>query len=63
MGGHDFDPGYGQEPFRSLCADYPGEEVYPAPTSRSSGDRSSTATASTAAPGWWSSARTRPSTR
>ena len=30
MGGHDFDPGYGQEPFRSLCADYPGEEVYPA---------------------------------
>ena len=30
MGGHDFDPGYGQEPFRSLCAVYPGEEVYPA---------------------------------
>jgi hypothetical protein len=24
-----FDPGYGQEPFRSLCADYPDESVYP----------------------------------
>jgi uracil-DNA glycosylase len=26
---HDFDPGYGQEPFRSLAADYPGADVYP----------------------------------
>lgn len=27
--GHPFDPGYGQEPFRSLCEDYPEEAVYP----------------------------------
>jgi len=26
---HAFDPGYGQEPFRTLVADYPGEDVYP----------------------------------
>jgi uracil-DNA glycosylase len=26
---HAFDPGYVDEPFRTLCADYPGEEVYP----------------------------------
>src|SRR5437763_3608053 len=26
---HDFDPGYGAEPFRSLCADYPDSTVYP----------------------------------
>ena len=26
---HDFDPGYGIEPFRTLCADVPDEEVYP----------------------------------
>jgi uracil-DNA glycosylase len=26
---HDFDPGYGQEPFRSLATDYPGADVYP----------------------------------
>src|SRR5258706_3829175 len=26
---HDFDPGYGWEPFRSLCNDYPGTDVYP----------------------------------
>jgi len=26
---HDFDPGYGGEPFRTLCANYPGEAVYP----------------------------------
>ncbi|HTP33160.1 MAG TPA: hypothetical protein VMJ75_13370 [Candidatus Acidoferrales bacterium] len=26
---HDFDPGYGAEPFRSLCADYPDNTVYP----------------------------------
>jgi len=25
----DFDPGYCQEPFRSLAADYPGADVYP----------------------------------
>lgn len=25
-----FDPGYGSEPFRSLCDDYPGPDVYPA---------------------------------
>jgi uracil-DNA glycosylase len=30
MPSHPFDPGYGQEPFRSLCEDYPGEETYPA---------------------------------
>jgi hypothetical protein len=30
MGRHEFDPGYAQEPFSSLCADYPGEETYPA---------------------------------
>jgi uracil-DNA glycosylase len=27
---HAFDPGYGQEPFKSLCEDYPDETVYPA---------------------------------
>jgi hypothetical protein len=26
---HDFDPGYGAEPFRTLCADYPDTTVYP----------------------------------
>lgn len=26
---HVFCPGYGQEPFRTLAADYPGEDVYP----------------------------------
>jgi hypothetical protein len=26
---HPFDPGYVAEPFLSLCADYPGAEVYP----------------------------------
>lgn len=26
---HQFCPGYGSEPFRSLCADYPGPDVYP----------------------------------
>jgi uracil-DNA glycosylase len=25
---HEFDPGYAFEPFRTLCADYPGTEVY-----------------------------------
>jgi uracil-DNA glycosylase len=25
-----FDPGYGEEPFRSLCEDYPDDSVYPA---------------------------------
>src|SRR4051794_1706132 len=25
----DFDPGYGNEPFRSLCRDCPGPDVYP----------------------------------
>jgi hypothetical protein len=30
MASHQFDPGYVQEPFRSLCEDYPGEETYPA---------------------------------
>lgn len=30
MASHQFDPGYAQEPFRSLCEDYPGEETYPA---------------------------------
>jgi hypothetical protein len=24
---HPFDPGYGTEPFRTLCADYPGADV------------------------------------
>jgi hypothetical protein len=24
-----FDPGYGEEPFRTLCAEYPGADVYP----------------------------------
>jgi uracil-DNA glycosylase len=27
---HEFCPGYDREPFRSLVADYPGEDVYPA---------------------------------
>ncbi len=27
---HDFDPGYGAEPFGALVADFPGPEVYPA---------------------------------
>ena len=26
---HDFDSGYGNEPFRALCADFPDEKVYP----------------------------------
>jgi hypothetical protein len=26
---HEFDPGYGEEPWKSLVADYPGLEVYP----------------------------------
>jgi hypothetical protein len=26
---HPFDPGYGKEPFRSLCAEYPEADVYP----------------------------------
>ena len=26
---HALDPGYGNEPFRTLCADYPGADVYP----------------------------------
>jgi len=26
---HPFDPGYGHEPFRTLCIDYPGADVYP----------------------------------
>src|SRR5215813_11862480 len=26
---HLFDPGYGNEPFRTLCQAYPGGEVYP----------------------------------
>jgi hypothetical protein len=30
MPSHQFDPGYAQEPFRSLCEDYPGVETYPA---------------------------------
>jgi hypothetical protein len=30
MASHQFDPGYVQEPFRSLCEDYPGVETYPA---------------------------------
>jgi hypothetical protein len=30
MASHQFDPGYAQEPFRSLCEDYPGAETYPA---------------------------------
>jgi hypothetical protein len=30
MASHPFDPGYVQEPFRSLCEDYPGAETYPA---------------------------------
>jgi len=25
----DFDPGYGQEPFATLCREYPGTDVYP----------------------------------
>ena len=27
---HPFDPGYGAEPFRTLCTDYPDASVYPA---------------------------------
>src|SRR6266511_4152738 len=27
---HLFDPGYGNEPFRTLCQEYPGVDVYPA---------------------------------
>jgi hypothetical protein len=26
---HEFDPGYAFQPYRDLCADYPGPEVYP----------------------------------
>ena len=25
---HPFDPGYGHEPYRTLCQEYPGAEVY-----------------------------------
>lgn len=25
----DFDPGYGSEPFATLCRDYPSPEAYP----------------------------------
>jgi uracil-DNA glycosylase len=28
--GKDFDSGYGHEPFKSLCEDYPGPSIYPA---------------------------------
>lgn len=28
-GTHEFDPGYGWEPFRTLCSEYPGTDVYP----------------------------------
>jgi uracil-DNA glycosylase len=27
---HPFEPGYGEEPFRTLCAEYPDASVYPA---------------------------------
>jgi hypothetical protein len=27
---HAFDPGYGEEPFRTLVREYPGDDVYPA---------------------------------
>src|SRR5215468_5666725 len=27
---HDYDPGYGAEPFRTLCTEYPESDVYPA---------------------------------
>lgn len=26
---HEFDPGYGAQPWRSLCREFPGEETYP----------------------------------
>ena len=26
---HEFDQGYHNEPFRTLCASYPGEDTYP----------------------------------
>ena len=29
MSAHDFDPGYGWEPFRTLCSEFPGADVYP----------------------------------
>ncbi len=29
MDRHEFDPGYADEPFRSLCVEYPGGETYP----------------------------------
>lgn len=28
--GYRFDPGYAEEPFKSLCEDYPDSTVYPA---------------------------------
>jgi hypothetical protein len=31
---HEFDPGYGAEPFRSLVADFPGSNVYPSDSFR-----------------------------
>lgn len=34
MAAHAFCPGYAAEPFRSLVADYPGEEVYPSKSFR-----------------------------
>jgi len=32
---HDYDPGYGNEPFRSLVANYPGSDVYTSDAFRS----------------------------
>lgn len=26
---HDYDPGYGNEPFKTLCREHPDETVYP----------------------------------
>ena len=47
---HDFDPGPVSEPFASLVQDYPGSDVYPSGSFRSSGVRCFTAAGSTACP-------------
>ena len=53
-----FDPGYGEEPFASLVASYPGAVAYPPAAFASNGARSSTAGGSTAPRACSSSART-----
>jgi hypothetical protein len=54
---HDFDPGYGSEPFRTLCGDYPDIALYPTADSALSGDLYFIAAASMALPASLSSGK------